>query len=443
MEYTVHKVQNNFVKIATNQKITLPHLRYIGRTVKPPLKYFYKCTLKNYELFVKDGLINWSIIKEKEPEIKEAIKTIGQKSVQGEAIKAAKSIIVVGSSDACDGYGTAAEQLIKVLKMLGYDARGSGLFNMGRPGRAEVITAMAPAFLGSSYYKEGGITFSTIESDRLPESWVSSYKESRLNMVMSNFNRETFERSGVKNVEVLPLYIREEYQPIERDWEKGAFGFLTYSNTSFNHFRKGYKYLAEAWIEKFKGNNKVNLTMKFTIGNVMGVQAGKACKEEEYGKLMEKLLECGNVKIITRRMSNEELLGLMKQSHCFIYPSMGEGLGYCFREGMATGMAAIVTGGSAMTEWMPEGSTEYINCKKVEASQYYQQHSPGRFSWSNMGNLCLLDVKHLGEIMVSLYENREKARKMGQEATKIRQILNKENTAKELKRIFDKYGVGK
>jgi len=67
MEYTAHKIQNGFMKIITNQKITFPCLHYIGRTSKSPFKYFYKCTSKNYELFVKDGFVNHN--KDEKPKI--------------------------------------------------------------------------------------------------------------------------------------------------------------------------------------------------------------------------------------------------------------------------------------------------------------------------------------------------------------------------------------
>ncbi len=54
-----------------------------------------------------------------------------------------------------------------------------------------------------------------------------------------------------------------------------------------------------------------------------------------------------------RRVSEEELVRIYQRSHCFVFPSIGEGFGFTMAEAMATGLPVIYTPATAMIDLAP------------------------------------------------------------------------------------------
>jgi glycosyltransferase involved in cell wall biosynthesis len=74
----------------------------------------------------------------------------------------------------------------------------------------------------------------------------------------------------------------------------------------------------------------------------------------------------GNVRWDTREISDEELAHIYRESHCFLFPTRGEGFGLTLLEAMATGLPAITTNYSGHLDFCSEETAFLVKHSLVE-----------------------------------------------------------------------------
>lgn len=262
------------------------------------------------------------------------------------------------------------------------------------------------------------LVYTMFESNKLPEEWADYLQMADEVLVPSKWCQDTFARAGVKST-VVPLgYNSDVFTYIERPLPietKSAFTFIHYD--SFNA-RKGFMEVFQAFTEEFTTDEPVRLILK-TAQTAVAIPIMKS--------------QYPNIDVITGTVPEAELLDLLRQSNCMVYPSRGEGFGITPLEAMATGLPAIVPN--------EHGISEYFNANymlEVKATE----RCPAlysRFKGQDVGQMVVADVKDLKRQMRYAYNNQAEVKKLGQSAAEYAKQYTYRHTAERLAAIIGKW----
>lgn len=318
-----------------------------------------------------------------------------------------------------DGYGMSREHLKHELAQLG----------------VVLSESFADQKIGLLYnYPYGVISmrsdvrliYTMFESDKLPEEWADYLNMADEVIVPSKWCAEVFAKSGVK-ASVVPLgYNDRAFVYIDRPIpiESGLpFTFIHYD--SFN-LRKGFAEVFKAFTEEFSPDEPVRLILK-TAQNAVAIPLMKS--------------QYPNIDTITGTLPEHELVDLLKQANCMVYPSRGEGFGITPLEAMATGLPAILPN--------EHGISEYFHSKymlEVKAPD----RCPGlysRFKGQDVGKMVVADVDDLKKQMRYAYNHQAAIKELGRSASeyvkkytyrvsaeRLAEIIKKWDTAEVIKR---------
>jgi glycosyltransferase involved in cell wall biosynthesis len=244
----------------------------------------------------------------------------------------------------CDGYGQAAQSFMIALGRMGIAIRHIGIRYVHRDGLQKEMLALLDGptrvdaahrvlfYTPDSYARHRGVRnvgFTMFETTEIPSGWerqINRYVE-RL-MVPTPWNREVFARCGVRvPIDVVPLGIDGAEWPLVERAPDRPFTFLV---SGVLHRRKGADVAIEAFRLAFPRETDVRLLLKTRDG----VWDSSLVPDER-------------TVVIDRRLSHGELLELMGQVDCFVFPTRGEGFGLPPLEALATGCSVIVTNGGA------------------------------------------------------------------------------------------------
>ncbi len=275
----------------------------------------------------------------------------------------------------------------------------------------------APGFgrLPDAEYHVGRAMF---ETDRLPPEWVGHCAQMDEIWVPTQFNLETFSRSGIRRdrLHVIPgavdaiLYDPLKHEPYPLPG-RAAFNFLSVFEWAS---RKGWDVLLAAYLREFSAEDDVCLHLRTYLMN---------CPDEDPTEVVEDLirqyaqmLSLGSkplprIKILPRQFGVKDLPQLYLAADCLVAPSRGEGWGRPHHEAMMMGTPVIATNWSGNTEFMNEANSylldyELVEIKRVEKAQaHYQGHR-----WANPSE------KHLRQLMRRVQQNPAEAKARGQRA---------------------------
>lgn len=244
-----------------------------------------------------------------------------------------------------------------------------------RPGFVHVVQNFPTGFFR---HPEAGAAVgrTMFETDRLPEPWVRACNVMDRIWVPSEFNRETFARSGVaaEKLRVVPgcfdtvsykeIAAAHAADAIPRLAETGGggqtegFAFLSVFDWTLH---KGWDVLLLGFLEAFAGRPEVSLVLKAwsTLGYVPEDIRRQAADLVRSATGRE-LADCPQVRFVTDRLGRGELLRLFAGADAFVLPSRGEGWGRPYLEAMALGLPTIGTGWSGNTAFMTEENSYLV-----------------------------------------------------------------------------------
>ncbi|MFL5963062.1 MAG: glycosyltransferase family 4 protein [Gaiellaceae bacterium] len=217
------------------------------------------------------------------------------------------------------------------------------------------------------------------ETDRTPARWLPRLLEVDELWVPTEFNVETFMRSGVprERIHVLPETIDFDlFDPaavhVERDGE--PFTFLT--NFDFTE-RKGWRALLDAWATAFAPDEPVRLRLKCLGLHGLTEDGVRARIAAHLGGRTTAPFE-----LDMRVLDVDEMPMLYAAADAFVMASRGEGWGRPYMEAMAMGLPTIGSRWSGNLAFMHDGNSVLVGgtLVPVEAwselpSELYAGHS--------------------------------------------------------------------
>jgi glycosyltransferase involved in cell wall biosynthesis len=221
------------------------------------------------------------------------------------------------------GYGYAGFNIVDSLIKLGHSVP----FNSSKA--PVMINFTMPHFyiINQNQYSIG---YTPWESTKLQDGWATTMNFCDEIWTTSDLMAEWFKAEGVTQ----PLYVYEhgiasEWTPKFRK-KSGPIKFLHVGEPAE---RKGGQLVVDAWMELFKNDPRVSLTIKANGFNTTRVQGD--------GWLLRPDQASNNVNLIIENVDLKDLIKLYHDHDVLLYPSWGEGFGLIPLQGIATGMPVI------------------------------------------------------------------------------------------------------
>lgn len=323
-----------------------------------------------------------------------------------------QDLIVFGAQSPSDGYGKLTQNIVlELLKTTDVafcpiwqaeDANKSLIKQYIVPDNTiskNYFLFHTPTFTKSSLInlQENKILLTMFESNHVPTSWKPYLEKMNTLLFPCTHNYELIKNEFPQlNVKLynpgidLSFYNYRAKRPTDT---KFTFLFL-FGNCEFLDQRKNGLLVLESFIQAFGSNKDVQLIMKCTS------------KIPKY--LKEQLTD--NIIVIDERYTEEQIRNLYYTSHCFLFPSRGEGYGLPPREAIACGTPTIATNFSALKD-----ISKYIiplnDYKLIPA--FYQKNEAVRHNNGNVlfGEWADPNKEEFIESMLAVYNNYNKYQK--------------------------------
>lgn len=312
------------------------------------------------------------------------------------------------SQGAKNGYSIASKNLIKELEAAGIPV--STHYN----GQKVAILFHNPYSLPriEAPYR---IIYTMFESTKIPDDWIDYLNAADEVWVPSKWNQKVFEKAGVKT-KLVPLgYDDSAYKFVEREpahKTRRNFTFLHYN--AFN-IRKGFTEVWKAFNNEFEKTEPVKLILK---------------TDQTHSPIPIVKDEYPNIEVIYGKLSEAEMMDIMKRSDCFVFPSRGEGFGMTPLETMATGMPAIIPNAHGLTEYFNPDYMYEVKVKEECPALY------ARYKDIDVGKMFISDVADLRKKMRWCVNHQEEVIEKGKRASEyVKQWTYKNGFAHAVERI--------
>ena len=258
------------------------------------------------------------------------------------------------------------------------------------------------------------------ETDRIAPSWVELFKRVDEVWVPSQFNVDTFSRSGVAldKLKIVPgavdpvLFDPRMVKPLGLE-NKASYNFLSIFEWQE---RKAWNVLLGAYLREFTCNDDVCLWLRSSKAShiMTKLKGGESLPEqiESYGReLGLNISRLPRIEILSDPLPLLEMPSLYKAMDCLVGISRGEGWGRPQHEAMMMGLPVIATNWSGNTEFMTNNTAYLLDHELTETANLEpaQAHYQGHL-WAEPFE------EHLRQLMREVFANPKAARLTGQRA---------------------------
>ena len=220
-----------------------------------------------------------------------------------------------------------------------------------------------------------------LEATKVWDWWIPTMKTFDEIWVGNQFSVDAIRNSGIDTpTYVFELGVDDMWKPFKR----GGRDKIRFLHVDSGSQRKRADLVEKAFLNLFKNNNDVQLTLKY---HGTGESAGYSVMnlfEENYGS---------NIFKIFKTLSQEEMVQLYYKHDILIYPTEGEGFGLIPLQALATGMPTIST-----SRWC--SYEKYLGDNIIESTIGKTQHSG-----YHTGDVILPDFDSTVELMKNAVDN--------------------------------------
>lgn len=263
------------------------------------------------------------------------------------------------------------------------------------------------------------VSSTMFETDRIPLPWVDASNSMDEVWVPTQFNEETYTRSGVDpgKIRRIPfgvdprLFTASNITPARFPGGR-KFNFLSVFEWTK---RKGWDVLLKAYLSEFSQREDVALNLVVYRGS--GTNHKQTAVEQaanfvaaHFGVSFDKLPA---VHFIESVFPYYQMPSVYAGADAFVLPSRGEGWGMPYMEAMAMGLPVIGTRWSGNLEFMNDRNSflvdidrlSPVDSEQVADNPYYAGHQ-----WAEPSD------EHLRQLMRRVFSQRDNARAIGQQA---------------------------
>ena len=206
------------------------------------------------------------------------------------------------------------------------------------------------------------ICMSLFETDRCPNAWIPGFSMIDEVWTFSKFNKESWEKSRLKNIKVMPFGIdgkifNPDVKPID---VKGRKTFMFIANGDFTE-RKWFEGLIEAFVTEFNRDDDVCLLIKAHYGGFIRPQKDAVIEVIRNIAYRFNRVNPPTVLYIGDKVPYEEMGKFYKAGSCYVLASRGEGLGLPYAEALACGVPVISTRFGGQMEFLNDENAFFVD----------------------------------------------------------------------------------
>jgi len=218
------------------------------------------------------------------------------------------------------------------------------------------------------------ILHTVFEAEGLPAGWAAAANHADKVLVMTEWNRQVFARSGVEPEKLLvlpPPVDASRYQPGPKRESELPFRWLSVMDWQL---RKGHDLLLPAFARAFC-HGEAELWIKVVPHRELSrdqIQAHCEAVVRSHSKNAP-----AAVRVIDDLLSTAALHDLYRRADGFVLPSRGEGWGRPVHEAMLMELPVVVSHGSALSTLVPDETVGYpVRCTLAPVSEEAAREVP-------------------------------------------------------------------